>query len=138
VDGDRGRRGESADRLPPHRVVFVGGLQHAVDPELRHPPGGVVGIGVGPARPRLGGDVARGIIGEAPRAAGGEVDHGQPVGGRRIAVDIRRGAELGGQPVADPVIGIGERAVGTGRPRQAFAGAWDRVAPRGEEADSLT
>ncbi len=70
VDGDSGGGGEGADRLAAHRVIAVGGLEDGVDPKLGHPAGGVVGVGVGPARPRLGDHVPGGVIGVAARAAG--------------------------------------------------------------------
>ena len=65
-------RGKAADRLPPHGVVRVRGLQGAVDLEFTHAAGGVVGVAVGLPGPRVRDHIARAVIGEAAAAAGGE------------------------------------------------------------------
>ncbi len=121
--GDRARRGEGADRLPPHRVVFVLRLKEAVDREGLHPPGSVVGVGIGAAtRPRLGHHIARGVIAVATHHAAGEADGGEAVRGEGVEVAVGRGAKRLGQPVANAVIGIGVGAVVSACPRQAFPG----------------
>lgn len=123
VDGDRARRGEGADRLPPHGVVFVLRLKEAVDREGLHPAGSVVGVGVGAAaRPRLGDHIACGVVGEAAHHAGREADGGQTVGREGVEVAVGCGAKRLGQPVADAVTGIGVGAVRSACPGQAFPG----------------
>ena len=121
MDGDRRGRGQRADRLATHGVVLVGRLQHAVDAELRHPAGGIVGIGVGPARPRLGRHIARSVISVSPRATRREGDGGQLVRRGGIGIGVGRDPKLGRQPVAHPVIGIGQRAIGAGGRGQVLA-----------------
>jgi hypothetical protein len=121
MDGDRRGRGQRADRLTAHGVILIARLQHAVDAELRHPARGVGGIGIRPTRPRLGRHIARRIIGVAARTASVEGDGSQAVGGGGIGIGVGGDPELGRQPVANPVIRIGERAIGAGGRRQVLA-----------------
>ena len=82
VDRDRGGGGEAPDRLTAEGVVGVLGLQEAVDSELGHPPGGVVGVAVGPPGAVVKRHIPRRVIGESPIAPRREGDAGQAAGER--------------------------------------------------------